>query len=291
MNVQQIRLRFGVDTLGFAQDNIGRVRLSASSAEAAEYDDTAIRFLEALWGEGYLSPGGSEEVDRVVAGIALAGKRVLDLGCGSGGIALHLVEAHRADHVTGFDVEGPVIAAAHARAAANGIAGRTDFVHGAPGPSPFSDASFDVVFSKDALLHVPDKDALFREIFRLLAPGGVFAASDWLIGHDGEPSPDMKAYVAAEGLSFAMASPARYRLAMERAGFADIQVRDRNLWYREVARGELSRLSGPLYETVAAAVGKAYVDKNLRTWQAMQKVLDSGEHRPTHLRGRRPDED
>jgi ubiquinone/menaquinone biosynthesis C-methylase UbiE len=57
------------------------------------------------------------------------------------------------------------------------------------------------VFSKDALLHVPDKDALFAEIFRVLKPGGVFAASNWMTSHDGEPSPDMKAYVAAEGLS------------------------------------------------------------------------------------------
>ena len=265
--------------------------MSAASAVDAEYDDTAIRFLEALWGEGYLSPGGSDEVDRVVAGVDLSGKRVLDLGCGSGGIALHLVEAHGADHVTGFDVEGPVIAAARGRATAKGLGGRTDFVHGAPGLLPFPDASFDVVFSKDALLHVPDKDALFREIFRMLAPGGVFAASDWLIAHDGEPSPDMKAYVAAEGLSFNMASPARYRLAMERAGFVDIAVTDRNPWYRDVARSEFNRLAGPLYATAAAAVGKAYVDKNIRTWEAMQKVLDSGEHRPTHLRGRKPDED
>ena len=80
-----------------------------------------------------------------------------------------------------------------------------------PGRLPFADASFDMVFSKDALLHVPDKDALFAEIFRVLKPGGVFAASNWMISHDGEPSPDMKAYVAAEGLSFSMASPARYR--------------------------------------------------------------------------------
>jgi hypothetical protein len=53
-------------------------------------------------------------------------------------------------------------------------------------------------------------------------------------------------------------------------------MRDRNPWYREVAR-----LKGPLCASVAAAVGAAYVDK-------MQKVLDSGEHRPTHLRGRKP---
>ena len=255
----------------------------------AEYDDTAMRFLEALWGDGYLSPGGPDEVDRVIAGIDLRNRKVLDIGCGSGGIALHLVEAHAAGHVTGFDVEAPVIEAAKNRAARRGLAGRATFVQAPPGPLPFRDGEFDVVFSKDALLHVPDKDALFAEVFRVLKPGGVFAASNWMIGHDGEPSPEMKAYVEAEGLSFSMASPARYRLAMARAGFADIAVTDRNPWYREVARAEIARLRGPLHEKVAAVVGAAYVAKNIKTWEAMQKVLDSGEHRPTHLRGWKPD--
>jgi len=44
-----------------------------------------------------------------------------------------------------------------------------------------------------------------------------------------------------------------------------------------------------LYGPVAAAVGADYVDKNIRTWSAMQRVLDSGEHCPTHLFGIRPD--
>jgi SAM-dependent methyltransferase len=253
-----------------------------------EYDDTAIRFLEALWGDGYLSPGGPDEVDRVVDGLSLNGKTILDIGCGSGGITQHLVERHGAAHATGFDVEQPVIDAARRRAAARGLAKRTSFVQAPPGPLPFADRSFDVVFSKDALLHVRDKDGLFGEFFRVLKPSGVFAASNWMIGHDGEPSPEMKAYVAAEGLSFAMASPARYAQAMRGAGFADVTVRDRNPWYREVARGELARLKGALYRQAAAAVGAAYVDKNIKTWEAMQKVLDSGEHRPTHLRGWKP---
>ncbi|MBS3648117.1 methyltransferase domain-containing protein [Pseudaminobacter sp. 19-2017] len=256
-----------------------------------EYDDTAIRFLEALWGEGYLSPGGPDEVDRVLEGISLHGKSALDIGCGSGGIALHLLERHGAAHVTGFDVEQPVVEQARKRAAERGLSVRAEFVQAPPGRLPFKDRSFDVVFSKDALLHVPDKDALFADIFRVLRRGGIFAASDWMISHDGEPSADMKAYVAAEGLSFSMASPERYRQAMERAGFEDVRIVDRNPWYREVARGELARLKGPLYAKAAAAVGNAYVDKNIRTWEAMQKVLDSGEHRPTHLRGRKPDKD
>ena len=253
-----------------------------------EYDDTAIRFLEALWGDGWLSPGGPEEVDLVLEGIDVAGKRVLDIGCGSGGIAIHIFRTHGAERVTGFDVEEPVIRHAIDRAALMGVDSGVDFVQAAPGPLPFADASFDIVFSKDALLHVPDKEALFAEIFRVLKPGGAFAASNWMISHDGEPSPDMKAYVAAEGLSFAMASPARYRGAMRRAGFVDVASVDRNPWYREVARSELSRLKGPMFEKASNAVGEDYVRKNIATWEAMQKVLDSGEHRPTHLRGRKP---
>ncbi len=186
---------------------------------APEYDDAAIRFLGALWGDGYLSPGGPDEVDRVLEGISLKGKTVLDIGCGSGGITLHLVEKHCAAHATGFDVEVPVIEAARRRAEKRGLSSRARFVQAPPGRLPFADASFDMVFSKDALLHVADKEALFAEIFRVLKPGGVFAASNWMISHDGEPSPDMKAYIAAEGLSFSMASPARYTEAMERAGF------------------------------------------------------------------------
>lgn len=218
----------------------------AEAAGEPEYDDTAIRFLEAMWGEGYLSPGGPEEVRRVVDGIGLSGKSVLDIGCGAGGITLFLAHEFPLESITGFDVEQPVIDAARMRAGARDIGARVKFVRGMPGPLPLGDASFDIVFSKDALVHVADKEALFREIFRVLKPGGVFAASDWLTSSDDEPSPAMKAYLAAEGLSFGMASPRRYKAAMKSAGFSGVETVNRNPWYREVARGELARLSGPI---------------------------------------------
>jgi SAM-dependent methyltransferase len=262
--------------------------VEGDAAVAPEYDEAAIRFLGVLWGEGYLSPGGPEEVDRVIAGIDLQGKRVLDFGCGAGGITLHLAKTYGPAEIVGYDVEQPVIDRARAAAAAAGLSAVARFVSSPPGRLPFEDEKFDVVFSKDAMIHVPDKETLFSELFRVLKPGGVFAASDWLIAHDGEPSPEMQEYIAAEGLSFGMASSRRYLRAMAAAGFVDGAVESRNAWYRDVARDELARLKGPLYAAAVAAVGEAHVEKNIRTWTAMQKVLDSGEHCPTHLRGSKP---
>lgn len=42
--------------------------------------------LEEIWGQGFLSPGGPEEVARVVGVHDFKGKSVLDIGCGAGGI-------------------------------------------------------------------------------------------------------------------------------------------------------------------------------------------------------------
>jgi phosphoethanolamine N-methyltransferase len=253
-----------------------------------EYDDIHMRFLELLWGDGYLSPGGPAEVERVLANIDLEDKRVLDLGCGSGGITLFIARRFNPKQIVGFDVELPVIEQARHRATEGGMAGRVEFTQAPPGRLPFADESFDVVFSKDAMVHIADKEAVFADIFRVLKPGGTFAASDWLISHDDEPTADMKAYIAAEGLSFGMASPKRYRSAMQKAGFTNIRTDSRNAWYRNEAARELNRLQTELYDQAVALTSKAFVDKNIATWTAMQKVLDSGEHCPTHLSAIKP---
>ena len=251
------------------------------------YPPRLIAMLETLWGEGFLSPGGPDEVARVIGDHDLRGASVLDIGCGAGGIDVALVERHGAGFVTGIDVEDGVLTRARAVVAAAGLSSRIGLVKVAPGPLPFAPASFDVVFSKDSIVHIPDKAALMAEVFRVLRPGGWFLASDWLIGTD-QISLQMQEYIAAEGLDFGMATPARYLAAMAAAGFVGGQAVSRNAWYREQARHELDRLKGETGARAEALLGADFVAQNIGIWQRMIPVLDSGEHCPTHLQAQKP---
>ncbi len=252
------------------------------------YDGGHVAFLEKLWGVGYLSPGGAAEVARVLDGLDLAGATVVDIGCGAGGITVSLARDYGAARVIGLDVEATVCAAARAAAEAAGVADRVEIRRVEPGPMPLADGSADLVFSKDSIVHIADKHALARDVLRVLRPGGWFAASDWLIGHDGAPSPEMAAYIAAEDLDFRMASPDRYREALEEAGFTDIRLVDRNPWYRQQARAELARLEGPERPEFEALLPAGELEGQLTTWRRMIGVLDTGEHCPHHLRARKP---
>jgi phosphoethanolamine N-methyltransferase len=252
------------------------------------YDDQFAAFLEEIWGEGFMSPGGPEEVARVLEDLDLAGKRVLDIGCGTGAIVLLLARDHGAAEVVGIDVEDTVCRIARERAEAAGLADRIEIVKVHPGPFPFPDESFDIVFSKDSIIHIPDKEGLAAEVFRILKPGGHFAASDWLISHDGDPSPEMARYIELEGLDFAMASPERYARALRAAGFEDVRTVNRNPWYLDVARHELDILTGPRNAEFGERFGPKLLKQNVEVWTAMIRVLETGEHCPHHLRGRKP---
>lgn len=252
------------------------------------YPAPVIGFLELLWGRGWLSPGGPDELARLLDGEDLRGKHILDIGCGAGGIDCLLVTDYGAAGITGIDVEASVLETARARIEEAGMSDRVELLQVEPGPLQFADATFDVVFSKDAIVHIPDKQALAGDVYRVLKPGGAFVASDWLMSHDGEPSSDMRAYLASEDLDFGMASPEAYTQALEQAGFVDVALTNRNGWYCDQAKRELALLQGELHDSAIAELGQELVNHNIQTWALMIKVLETGEHCPHHLRGRKP---
>ncbi len=256
--------------------------------EGLHYSDQDIAFLETIWGKGYLSPGGSEEVALLLDGVDLTEKSVVDIGSGVGGIMVSLVRDYCAAKVIGFDVQELACERARQLVADAGLQERIDIRLAEPGPLPLADTSQDIVFSKDSIMYIADKEALADDAFRLLRPGGWFVASDWLIAHDGAPSPEMAYYLASRRTLASMASPRRYRQALEDAGFIDITFRNRNRWYGACAREELERLLGPERPKFEAIIGAEGMLRMIEAWEAGIPVLESGELCLHHFRGRRP---
>jgi 2-polyprenyl-3-methyl-5-hydroxy-6-metoxy-1,4-benzoquinol methylase len=259
-----------------------------SETTIQEYDDNLMALLEGLWGEGFMSPGGTAEVDRYLDGIDLSGLSVLDIGCGLGGVDLHLVREHGAARVIGIDIDPALIERCKRLAEKYRATEQLQFRCVEPGPLVFEPASFAIVTSKDSIIHIADKHELAHDIFRILEPGGWFVASDWLAGYEGQPSAEMRAYLEAEGLDFDLASSTTYSAALQAAGFTDIGIVDRHDWYQQQARVEREQLGGLLYAGLESIVGTEFLEHEIEVWDKMIIALDQGQLRPTHLRARKP---
>jgi SAM-dependent methyltransferase len=106
------------------------------------------------------------------------GERVLDLGSGAGTDSLVAAQmVGEQGRVTGIDMTPEMLAKARGAATAMGV-GNVEFLEGEAERLPFPDASFDVVVSNGVIDLIPDKDAVFAELFRVLTPGGRIQIAD-----------------------------------------------------------------------------------------------------------------
>jgi arsenite methyltransferase len=106
------------------------------------------------------------------------GERVLDLGCGAGTDSLVAAQmVGEQGHVTGIDMTNEMLAKARTARDELGI-GHVEFVEGEAERLPFADESFDVVISNGVIDLIPDKDAVFSELHRVLVPGGRMQIAD-----------------------------------------------------------------------------------------------------------------
>jgi arsenite methyltransferase len=107
-----------------------------------------------------------------------AGERVLDLGSGAGTDSLIAAQMVGPEgYVTGIDMTPQMLAKARAAATELGT-GNVEFVEAEAEQLPFPDWSFDVVISNGVIDLIPDKDAVFSELFRVLVPGGRMQIAD-----------------------------------------------------------------------------------------------------------------
>jgi arsenite methyltransferase len=178
-----------------------------------------------------------------LAGIE-AGDTVLDLGSGAGlDLLLARERVGETGRVIGIDMTDAMIEAARRNVARAGF-DNVEIRKGVIERLPVDDASVDWVISNCVINLSPDKPAVFREIARVLRPGGRFSVSDIVV----ESLPDWvranpDAYVAC--VAGAISEP-EYVGGLEAAGLTDVSVTDRMVYTADQIRGIVSEDLGGL---------------------------------------------
>jgi sarcosine/dimethylglycine N-methyltransferase len=168
---------------------------------------------------------GGRESTRALARLAgiRPGVRLLDVGSGIGGPARTLAAEFGA-LVTGLDITEAFCRTAQELTTLVGLSDRVTFQHGDALAPPFPGGSFDVVWSQNSIMNIPDHPRLFRQLARILAPEGVYALETVLAGPGGDVVfPTF--WASTPEMNFLM-TPDASRALLRESGFVEVLWED-----------------------------------------------------------------
>ncbi len=143
-------------------------------------------------------------------------KRVLDVGCGVGGTSRCLAKEFGC-RVTGIDLTDEYCRTAAMLSAKIGLTHLVDYRQGDAIDLPFDDRAFDVVLTEHVAMNISDKPRLYKEMHRVLKPGGTLAIYDVLAGPSGPPLFPVP-WARTPDTSF-LVRPSELRKLLEESGF------------------------------------------------------------------------
>jgi MPBQ/MSBQ methyltransferase len=192
-------------------------------------------------------PDASRHVlDRIQVG---PGVRLLDVGCGIGGTSR--MAAMTGAEVTGVDLSPVFVETATTLTERVGLAERARFLVTAGEAMPLEDESFDAAVMVHVGMNVPEKTQVFRDVRRVLKPGGIFAVYDQVRTGAGD-LPYPLPWAQDERSSF-VESASAYREHLDEAGFTAVDVEDRT------SAGAVPPPPGPVTNQVV--FGDAFVER------------------------------
>ncbi len=170
-----------------------------------------------------------ENTNQVLADIAgvRPGQRVLDAGCGLGGSACWLARRRGAE-VVGITLLPSQVARARQVARRRGLEDRVRFECADFARTPFPAASFDVAWALESVCHAPDKAAFYREMARVLRPGGRLVMGEYIrVSRERGPREQRLLRQWFEGWAIAdLDTRDEHVAAATAAGLEDVIVRD-----------------------------------------------------------------
>ena len=199
-----------------------RARLEASLHEDGV--DPARPTIEALAPYDHFHGRGLEATEDLADLLQVsAADHVLDVGSGIGGPARYFARRFGC-RVSGIDLTAEFCDAARHLTTVLGLGERVSFEQGDATAMPFADAAFDGAYSMNVSMNIADKRAFYREIHRVLKPGGWLGLSEVARGPGGEPHyPTPWARTASTSF---LATSAETRANLVASGFAIESLRD-----------------------------------------------------------------
>lgn len=192
--------------------------------ENAQYSLRGVLRYEWIFGYGFLSYGGAEITRQLAAQVDWKPEfEVLDVGSGLGGAAFLLAEEHQA-HVLGVDLTPETVALAQKRAADHNGA-EVSFKQGDIHDFDWDAQRFNVIWSRETLLHVPRKPELFNKFNHWMRPDGYLLITDYCRGSK-KGSEDFESYVETSG--YPLVDLADYGRTISDAGFHPLEALDRS---------------------------------------------------------------
>ena len=190
--------------------------------------------------------GGRQATEQLMKQLDLARDlHVLDVGSGLGGAA-RFVAGRYGCRVTGVDLTAEYTETARTLSEWTGLGDRLRFHHGSALATPFGDAEFDRAYMLHVGMNVPDKQALFGEVARVLKAGGTFGIYD--VMKTGAAAVTFPVPWAATPDISAVASPEAYKAALRASQFeilAEHNRRDFAIEFFRALRARMGQTGGP----------------------------------------------
>ncbi|XP_042500926.1 phosphomethylethanolamine N-methyltransferase-like [Macadamia integrifolia] len=238
-----------------------------------QYKCSGILRYERVFGEGFVSTGGIDTTKEFIAKLELKpGQKVLDVGCGIGGGDFYMAENFDVD-VLGIDLSINMVSFAIERAIGRKCS--VEFEVADCTKKTLPDNSCDVIYSRDTILHIPDKPALFKNFFKWLKPGGKVLISDYC-KKAGTPSAEFAEYIQQRG--YDLHDVAAYGQMLTDAGFDEVIAEDRTDQFIKVLQKELNAVEKDREEFIQDFSEEDY-NEIVDGWRAKLNRSSSGEQR------------
>jgi len=194
-------------------------RAAAEAANAPkEQPIDRLDLLQAVWGPGYLEPGGFDYIATLVKPFGFnPAMSILDLTVGLGGPARNIAERFNV-YINGMERDAAVAARGRAAMVRGGLARRVLISDYEPTGLELRAHSFDGIYGLHLSASVGDKEQLFREVKKALKAGGHFTFTDFMLKDTRADDPAFAQWFAAEPRPLSLWTEAQYIGCMTKAG-------------------------------------------------------------------------